>query len=214
SSMRSGSHVLPQLSGHGKAVAPRAMNPVRHSSCTIAGMPRRVSSTRRRCNPLTMRAPSAAATGALPNGRVTCPSPCSMRSPMLRWSASATKFPWYGATSPVEGSSITHSPTSCATFSSRVMAASNCSGGVCGGLTPPLSPLGRRLCLGRADLVGARVHGGAVDADLEVHVGAGRVAGGALVPDDLTLADALALAHRHARLVGVAGDEAAAVVDE
>src|SRR5437764_15107307 len=50
---------------------------------------------------------------------------------------------------------------------------------------------------GGADLVGAGVGGGAVDADFEVHVGAGAVAGGALVADDLALADVLALAHGH-----------------
>ena len=47
-----------------------------------------------------------------------------------------------------------------------------------------------------------------------MEVGAGRVAGVADVADDVALVDVLALAGGEARLVGVQGREAAAVVDD
>src|SRR5690606_31557569 len=58
-----------------------------------------------------------------------------------------------------------------------------------------------------------RVHGTAVDADLEVQVRPGRVAGVAGVADHLALRDVLADRHADRRLVAVARRQAAAVVD-
>src|SRR5215217_4543676 len=67
----------------------------------------------------------------------------------------------------------------------------------------------RRLRLEVAD----RVHGVAVDADLEVEVTAGRLAGGADVPDHLALLDVLTDRDRERRLMAVEGAESTAVVD-
>src|SRR3954469_23178985 len=58
-----------------------------------------------------------------------------------------------------------------------------------------------------------RVHGVPVDADLEVKVGPGGVAGVAGVADDLALPDVRTDRDGDARLVAVTGRDAAAVVD-
>ncbi len=50
SSTSSGSKAAPHASGVGKVAAVQAARPVRHSSCTIAGMPSRVPVTSRRWN--------------------------------------------------------------------------------------------------------------------------------------------------------------------
>ena len=51
-------------------VAPQAASPVRHSSCTCAGMPNRLAPITCRCRSARARNPSPASTGAVPNGRV------------------------------------------------------------------------------------------------------------------------------------------------
>ena len=63
-SMRSGSKVAPQHSGEGYTVACQAASPVRHSSCTMAGMPCRPAAMIWRWLRATARAPSAGVTGA------------------------------------------------------------------------------------------------------------------------------------------------------
>ena len=58
-STRSGSNVAPQHSGDGYTVACQAASPVRHSSCTRAGIPSRPAATIWRWVSATARAPSA-----------------------------------------------------------------------------------------------------------------------------------------------------------
>ena len=70
-----GSKLAPQHSGDGNTVACQASSPVRHSSCTMAGMPSRPAAMIWRCRPASARAPSAGLTGAVPYGRVSCPTP-------------------------------------------------------------------------------------------------------------------------------------------
>ena len=65
-STRSGSNEAPHDSGAGNVVARQAASPVRHSSCTIAGMPSRVLSTSHRCRSRNRGAASAGSTGAVP----------------------------------------------------------------------------------------------------------------------------------------------------
>ena len=48
-STSSGSKLAPQDSGAGKTVACQVLRPVRHSSCTSAGMPKRLAATISRC---------------------------------------------------------------------------------------------------------------------------------------------------------------------
>ncbi len=63
---RSGSNAAPQASGVGKVAARHADRPVRHSSCTIAGMPSRVPVTRLRWNDHSQAARAVASTGRVP----------------------------------------------------------------------------------------------------------------------------------------------------
>ena len=62
----SGSKVAAQASGVGYTVAPNVANPVRHSSWTSAGTPRREAPTTARCWRTSSAAPSATVTGRLP----------------------------------------------------------------------------------------------------------------------------------------------------
>jgi len=57
-----------------------AASPVRHSSCTRAGMPRRVSRCSRACSLQSHRARSIGSTGRVPYTRVRCPIPCAVAS--------------------------------------------------------------------------------------------------------------------------------------
>src|SRR6476646_4140336 len=81
---------------------------------------------------------------------------------------------------------------------------------------PPPTIVNRAVTPARLRLrqVRAGVAGGAAEAGFEVEVGAGRVAGGADVADDVALVDVLALVGGESRLVGVQRREAAAVVDD
>ncbi len=74
-STSTGSKLAPQHSGDGNTVACQASSPVRHSSCTMAGMPSRLAAMIWRCRPASARAPSAGLTGVVPYGRVSCPTP-------------------------------------------------------------------------------------------------------------------------------------------
>ena len=69
-STSSGSKVADHASAVGKTVAPKVVNPVRHSSWAIAGTPSRVRVTRSCCSAASLRAPSTGSTGAVPSGRV------------------------------------------------------------------------------------------------------------------------------------------------
>ncbi len=70
SATSSGSNVAPQASGVGKVAAFQAESPVRHSSCTRAGMPSRVSRRSRCCSAHSHAARSAGSTGRVPYTRV------------------------------------------------------------------------------------------------------------------------------------------------
>ncbi len=107
-SMRSGSNVAPQHSGEGYTGACQAASPVRHSSCTMAGMPCRPAAMIWRWLRATARAPSAGGTGAVPYTRVSCPMPSWMRTSQLP--AAATWSCWCGATSPLAASAPTQTP--------------------------------------------------------------------------------------------------------
>ena len=50
----------------GYTVAPKVVNPVRHSSCTMAGIPRRDASSTVSCCLISSAAPSLTRTGRLP----------------------------------------------------------------------------------------------------------------------------------------------------
>ncbi|GAA2840061.1 hypothetical protein GCM10020220_031270 [Nonomuraea rubra] len=65
-SIRPGSKVAAQASGVGYAVAPYVANPVRHSSCAIAGMPCRLAAITCSCMERRRAAPSAGLRGAVP----------------------------------------------------------------------------------------------------------------------------------------------------
>src|SRR6218665_2161903 len=67
SSTSAGSKDPPHASGVGKVAPFHAARPVRHSSCTRAGMPRRVSRCRRRCSPQSQAARSTGSTGGGPS---------------------------------------------------------------------------------------------------------------------------------------------------
>ncbi|CPU65322.1 Uncharacterised protein [Mycobacteroides abscessus] len=70
SSTRSGSNDAPHASGVGYVAACHAARPVRHSSCTIAGIPSRVPVRSRRCSAQSHAARSAGSTGRVPYTRV------------------------------------------------------------------------------------------------------------------------------------------------
>jgi hypothetical protein len=70
-----GSKDAPQASGVGKAAAFHAARPVRHSSCTSAGIPSRVSRLSLLCSCHSQAARSAGSTGRVPYTRVYWPSP-------------------------------------------------------------------------------------------------------------------------------------------
>ncbi len=70
SSVRSGSKAAPHARGVGNVAAFHAARPVRHSSCTIAGMPSRVSERRRRCSAQSHSARAIGSTGRVPYTRV------------------------------------------------------------------------------------------------------------------------------------------------
>ncbi len=96
-SISCGSNEAPQHSGDGYTVACQASIPVRHSSCTMAGMPNRPAATIWSWSTATARAPSAGATGAVPNTRVSWPRPASMR---VSQSGTGAASCWCGTTSP------------------------------------------------------------------------------------------------------------------
>ncbi len=83
SSTRPGSKDAPQASGVGKVAACHAASPVRHSSCTSAGIPSRVSVRSRLCSAHSQDARSTGSTGRVPYTRVRCPRPCSVASSYL-----------------------------------------------------------------------------------------------------------------------------------
>ena len=60
-------------------MARQAIIPVRHSSCTSAGMPNLPAAMICRWALASARAPAAGSTGALPNGRVSWPTPFAIR---------------------------------------------------------------------------------------------------------------------------------------
>ena len=62
----------------GKIAAVQAVNPARHSSCAIAGMPNRLAAMISRWIRASASAPCRAVTGAVPNGLVSWPSPSRM----------------------------------------------------------------------------------------------------------------------------------------
>jgi hypothetical protein len=107
-STRPGSKLAAQHSGEGKAVAVHAASPVRHSSCTSAGMPNRPAAMI--CRWLSARpfAPSSGSTGAVPKGRVSCPSPVLISASQSTGAAAISC--WCGATSPSVASIPTHTP--------------------------------------------------------------------------------------------------------
>ena len=107
--MRSGSNVAPQHSGEGYTGACQAASPVRHSSCTMAGMPCRPAAMIWRWLRATARAPSAGVTGAVPYTRVSCPIP-SLDEVVPADPAAATWSRWCGATSPLAASTPTQTP--------------------------------------------------------------------------------------------------------
>ena len=107
-SMSSGSNVAPHETGTGYAVAPHAAKPARHSSCAMAGMPWAPSATIRCWVRISDSAPRAGSTGAVPNGRVSCPSPAG--SSASRSTASSTNSFWCGATSPPSVAAPTQTP--------------------------------------------------------------------------------------------------------
>ena len=129
SSTSSGSNAAPQLSGAGYTVACQVQNPVRHSSWTWAGMPSLLLAAIRAGAAASERAPGTGSTGAVPNGRVSCPSPCLMTS-SNGWPS--TMSAWCGATPWPEALAPTQTPASWATFSSSVSsgisAAARCAG--------------------------------------------------------------------------------------
>lgn len=65
-STSSGSKDAPHASGVGKVAAFHAASPVRHSSCTSAGIPSRVSRLSRRCSAHSQAARSSGSTGRVP----------------------------------------------------------------------------------------------------------------------------------------------------
>ena len=67
---RPGRTTAPHASGVGNVAAFHAASPVRHSSCTSAGMPSRVSRLSRRCSSHSQAARSAGSTGRVPYTRV------------------------------------------------------------------------------------------------------------------------------------------------
>ena len=68
----------PSTAATGRSVARQAASPVRHSSCTWAGIPNRLAAITSRCRSASARSPSRGSTGAVPNGRVSWPRPSSM----------------------------------------------------------------------------------------------------------------------------------------
>ena len=93
-----GSKLAPQASGTGKMAAVQAVNPARHSSWAMAGMPNRPAATIWRCARASASAPSRAVTGLVPNGRVSWPSPSRMSSGQSAAPSSISS--WSGATPP------------------------------------------------------------------------------------------------------------------
>src|SRR5580693_5710200 len=95
--IRSGSQVAAQASGVGYTVAPQVKKPVRHSSWATAGMPNRFAATTRACSSASFLRPSSGPAGAVPNTRVSCPSPPAMAASNL---SAPRKLSCIGATSP------------------------------------------------------------------------------------------------------------------
>lgn len=79
-------------------------------------MPNRLAATICACEAASDRAPSTGSTGAVPNGRVSWPSPCWMT--VLHCGSSLIMSDWCGATPSPVASAPTHTPTSWAIFSS------------------------------------------------------------------------------------------------
>jgi hypothetical protein len=102
-----GSKLAPQHSGDGYTVACQAASPVRHSSCTIAGIPNRPAVMICCCVRATLRAPISGSTGTVPNALVSWPMPSLISS--SKPTASAVNSCWCGATSPA-ASMPTHTP--------------------------------------------------------------------------------------------------------
>ena len=90
-------------------MAPSAVNPVRHSSCAMAGIPKALPATTSDWSRDSFAAPSATLTGAVPYTRVRCPSPPSMASGQGR--SSEVNSVSMGATSCASGSGAGRSPS-------------------------------------------------------------------------------------------------------
>ncbi|MPM55864.1 hypothetical protein SDC9_102662 [bioreactor metagenome] len=99
----------------GNKVAPRNIAPEQHSSCTIAGIPRRVFSTNIFCTRLADLAISAGDWMEFPPMRVTCPMPGCKRFSAL----------WMSNFPSVDNSSNQQEPI-WAIFSGRVISLSSC----------------------------------------------------------------------------------------
>ena len=91
-------------------MACQAVNPARHSSWTSAGIPQRLAATIWACEAARDLAPTLGSTGAVPNGRVSCPSPPAMASAQI--GASCDMSSCWGATAAAVDSAPTHRPTS------------------------------------------------------------------------------------------------------
>ncbi len=95
-------------------MACQAPRPVRHSSCTSAGIPTPARASSRWVL-ATARAPATGSTGAVPNARVSCPTPS--RSTSDQSAGGSCEECWNGATCPEVASAPTQTPYSCAAFS-------------------------------------------------------------------------------------------------
>ncbi len=116
-----GSNDAPHASGVGNAVAVQVAKPVRHSSCAIAGMPKRLAATICPCNVASARAPAAGLTGRVPKTRVSWPRPSRMSS--VSGGSSPGKSSCIGATPSPSLCAPIQMPTSCASFSVSVIRA-------------------------------------------------------------------------------------------
>jgi hypothetical protein len=109
----------PHASGHGKTVADQVMKPVRHSSCAIAGMPKRFARAILDCSSTSRLTPCSGGTGAVPNTRVSWPRPVLM----IRSSAGAGSpvSSSMGATDSPGSEAVAQNAESWPAFSSTVM---------------------------------------------------------------------------------------------
>lgn len=93
------------------------MKPVRHSSCTSAGMPNRLPATISACSRASVWAPSVGVTAAVPNGRVSWPRPVCSRS--AQSTVSSTRSCCRGAMSSTVAFAPRQKLYNCAVFSAN-----------------------------------------------------------------------------------------------